>query len=64
MTSPQTILIVEDESAIASFVALYLKNAGYVVKAVGSGGGALNAIAAEMPALIASCLAVWHAVRA
>src|SRR4249919_2624400 len=52
MTTPQTILIVEDETSIASFVALYLKNAGYVVKAVGTGGAALNAIAAELPALI------------
>jgi DNA-binding response OmpR family regulator len=52
MTAPQTILVVEDETAIASFVALYLKNAGYHVKAVGTGGAALNAIAAEAPALI------------
>ncbi len=52
MTAPQTILIVEDETSIASFVALYLKNAGYIVKAVGTGGAALNAIAAEPPALI------------
>jgi DNA-binding response OmpR family regulator len=52
MTTPQTILIVEDETSIASFVALYLKNAGYLVKAVGTGGAALNAIAAEQPALI------------
>jgi DNA-binding response OmpR family regulator len=52
MTAPQTILIVEDETSIASFVALYLKNAGYHVKAVGTGGGALNAIAADVPALI------------
>jgi DNA-binding response OmpR family regulator len=52
MTAPQTILIVEDETSIASFVALYLKNAGYNVKAVGTGGAALNAIAAEPPALI------------
>ena len=27
-----TILVVEDESSIASFVSLYLKNAGYIVK--------------------------------
>ena len=27
-----TILVVEDESSIASFVSLYLKNAGYAVK--------------------------------
>jgi len=52
MTTPQTVLVVEDETSIASFVALYLKNAGYAVKAVGTGGAALNAIAAEVPALI------------
>ena len=32
-TAP-TILVVEDESSIASFVALYLKNAGYTVRTV------------------------------
>ena len=52
MTQPHTILVVEDETSIASFVALYLKNAGYQVKAVGSGSSALNAVAAEMPSLI------------
>jgi DNA-binding response OmpR family regulator len=30
--SPQTVLVVEDESSIASFVAAYLKNAGYAVR--------------------------------
>ena len=33
----QTILVVEDEASIASFVALYLKNAGYDVRAVTTG---------------------------
>ena len=28
----QSVLVVEDESSIASFVALYLKNAGYMVR--------------------------------
>jgi len=46
------VLIVEDESSIASFVSLYLKKAGYVVKAVGSGGDALAQVEAEQPALI------------
>src|SRR6266487_2600900 len=31
-TAAPTILVVEDESSIASFVALYLKNAGYTVR--------------------------------
>jgi DNA-binding response OmpR family regulator len=48
----QTVLVVEDEASIASFVALYLKNAGYKVKAVGSGGDALAQVEAEQPALI------------
>ena len=52
MTQPHTILVVEDEASIASFVALYLKNAGYQVKAVGSGSPALNQVAAGMPSLI------------
>ncbi len=52
MSGPQTVLVVEDETSIASFVALYLKNAGYNVRAVGTGSAALNAIAAEAPALI------------
>ena len=52
MSQPQTVLVVEDEQSIASFVSLYLKNAGYGVRAVGTGSGALNAVAAEMPSLI------------
>ena len=52
MSQPQTVLVVEDEQSIASFVSLYLKNAGYGVRAVGTGAGALNAVAAEMPSLI------------
>jgi DNA-binding response OmpR family regulator len=47
-----TILVVEDESSIASFVALYLKNAGYGVKTAATGGEALTQVAAEKPALI------------
>jgi two-component system, OmpR family, alkaline phosphatase synthesis response regulator PhoP len=48
----QTVLVVEDEASIASFISLYLKNAGYRVKAVGSGGDALAQVAVEQPALI------------
>jgi DNA-binding response OmpR family regulator len=47
-----TILVVEDESSIASFVALYLKNAGYGVKTAATGGEALTQVEAEKPALI------------
>ena len=44
MANPQTqtVLVVEDESSIASFVSLYLKNAGYVVRTAATGTEALN----------------------
>src|ERR671936_3096608 len=48
----QSVLVVEDESSIASFVALYLKNAGYSVRTAASGSEALNQVAHEMPSLI------------
>jgi DNA-binding response OmpR family regulator len=48
----QTVLVVEDEASIASFVSLYLKNAGYGVRAVTTGNAALAQVAAEQPALI------------
>ena len=38
----QTVLVVEDASSIASFVSLYLKNAGYTVRTAATGGAALN----------------------
>ena len=47
-----TILVVEDESSIASFVSLYLKNAGYAVKTAATGADALAQVAPEQPALI------------
>jgi DNA-binding response OmpR family regulator len=37
----QRVLVVEDEASIASFVSLYLKNAGYEVKTVATGSDAL-----------------------
>src|ERR671924_1762903 len=48
----QTVLIVEDESSIASFVALYLKNAGYAVRTAANGNEALAQFQASPPALI------------
>jgi two-component system response regulator ResD len=48
----QSILVVEDEPAIASFVSLYLTNAGYGVRAVTTGGAALTQMAADTPALV------------
>jgi DNA-binding response OmpR family regulator len=47
-----TILVVEDESSIASFVSLYLRNAGYVVRTAATGGEALSEAAAHTPALV------------
>jgi DNA-binding response OmpR family regulator len=52
VSQPQTILIVEDETSIASFVSLYLKNAGYNVRAVTTGGAALTSVVAETPSLV------------
>jgi DNA-binding response OmpR family regulator len=51
-SQPQTVLVVEDEASIASFVSLYLKNAGYGVRAVSTGGDALGQVEREQPALI------------
>jgi DNA-binding response OmpR family regulator len=48
----QTILVVEDESSIASFVSLYLRNAGYTVKTAATGAEALGEAAAQHPALV------------
>jgi DNA-binding response OmpR family regulator len=50
--TPPNILVVEDESSIASFVSLYLKNAGYGVRTAPTGTDALNQVAQEMPGLI------------
>ena len=45
-------LVVEDEASIASFVSLYLKNAGYAVRTATNGSEALAQVAAQEPALI------------
>jgi DNA-binding response OmpR family regulator len=47
----ESILIVEDESSIASFVALYLKNAGYSVRTAAKGADALDQISSDPPSL-------------
>ena len=41
----QSVLVVEDESSIASFVALYLKNAGYAVRTRGDRQRGARAVA-------------------
>jgi DNA-binding response OmpR family regulator len=48
----QSILVVEDETSIASFVSMYLKNAGYAVRVAGTGHDALEQAGADPPALI------------
>src|ERR1700757_4036354 len=50
-TAP-TILVVEDESSIASFVSLYLRNAGYAVRTAATGAEALRDAASNTPALV------------
>jgi two-component system, OmpR family, alkaline phosphatase synthesis response regulator PhoP len=52
MTDQQSILVVEDETSIASFVSAYLKNAGYSVRTALNAQSALVEIASEMPSLI------------
>src|SRR2546427_5649717 len=51
-TKPQLVLVVEDEASIASFVAAYLKNAGYAVRTTASGAEALKLVDSEKPALV------------
>jgi DNA-binding response OmpR family regulator len=52
VTTQHTILVVEDETSIASFVAAYLRNAGYAVKTAASAQTALIHLAGEVPALV------------
>jgi two-component system alkaline phosphatase synthesis response regulator PhoP len=52
MTAPHTILVVEDETSIASFVAAYLRNAGYTVNTAASAQAALIQLAGDSPALV------------
>src|SRR3954454_9719296 len=48
----QTVLVIEDESSIASFVSLYLKNAGYGVRTAATGQEGLDQAGSERPDLI------------
>jgi len=52
VTSPHTVLVIEDETSIASFIAAYLRNAGYVVSTAATAQAALVQLAAESPALV------------
>jgi DNA-binding response OmpR family regulator len=50
--SSQSVLVVEDEASIASFVSLYLKNAGYEVRTASNGAEALASAQNDHPSLI------------
>jgi DNA-binding response OmpR family regulator len=47
-----SILVVEDETSIASFVSAYLKNAGFTVRTAASANAAVAELAGETPSLI------------
>ena len=52
MTQQHTILVVEDETSIASFVSAYLTNAGYAVRSASSAQSALIELAGQAPSLV------------
>jgi DNA-binding response OmpR family regulator len=47
-----SILVVEDEPSIASFIAMYLKRAGFSVRVATTGAGAIEQASAQVPSLI------------
>jgi DNA-binding response OmpR family regulator len=49
---PHSILVVEDETSIASFVSAYLRNAGYAVKTASTAQAAIAELAGEQPSLV------------
>jgi two-component system alkaline phosphatase synthesis response regulator PhoP len=52
MTQQHSILVVEDETSIASFIAAYLRNAGYSVRTASSAKSAVVELNGELPSLI------------
>ena len=52
MPGEQTILVVEDEQAIASFVAAYLRKDGFEVRMTASGREALAIVGSDAPSLV------------
>jgi DNA-binding response OmpR family regulator len=50
--SSHPILVVEDEPSIASFIAMYLKRAGFAVRVATTGAGAIEQASAEAPSLV------------
>ena len=51
-TRSDSVLVVEDEASIASFVSLYLRNAGYSIFTAANGAQALAQVARRHPSLI------------
>src|SRR4029077_19983513 len=51
-SATQSVLVVEDEASIASFVSLYLKNAGYEVRTASNGTEALASAQSDQPSLL------------
>src|SRR5690349_22857814 len=51
-SSTQTILVVEDEQAIASFVSAYLRKDGFDVRMTASGREALTVVGSDAPSLV------------
>ena len=49
---PQTVLVVEDEASISSFISLYLKNSGYEVRSAATGAEAIQQLQAGPVSLI------------
>jgi DNA-binding response OmpR family regulator len=47
-----SILVVEDEPSIASFVAMYLKRAGFTVSVASTGNGAIERAGVDAPSLV------------
>jgi DNA-binding response OmpR family regulator len=47
-----SILVVEDEPSIASFVAMYLKRAGFIVKVAPTGNSAIEQAGVDAPSLV------------
>jgi len=52
VTQQHSILVVEDETSIASFVAAYLRNAGYTVRTASSAKSAIVELTGELPSLV------------
>jgi two-component system alkaline phosphatase synthesis response regulator PhoP len=51
-STQQTILVVEDEASIASFIALYLRNAGYSVRTAGTGAEGVRELDAKVELVV------------